>query len=73
MYCSVSRSNSLVTTGATIIFISPGNGVSTVPWIVSTSAVDVLRSVIAQLPETCALPTPGTGVQVTRPLRRSAT
>ena len=73
MYCSTSFSNSPFTTGATTIFISPGSGTSTVPATLNSSAVDVFRSTIFQLPPTSALPSPFTGVQTTLPFLRSTT
>ncbi|HZF78867.1 MAG TPA: hypothetical protein VEZ89_03660 [Rubrivivax sp.] len=68
MYFSTSFSNSLLTAGATTIFIRQGNGTSTVPLTLNSRAVLFLLSVIFQLPPTSALPSPLTGVQTTAPL-----
>ena len=68
MYFSTIFSNSASTTGAITIFMSPGNGSVRSPSILSMRWVDFFLSVIFQLPDTSALPSPLTGVQTTLPL-----
>ena len=72
-YFSISRSFSPRITGATIILIRPGSGTFSSPLICSTSWVDFLLSVIVQVPEIRALPSPLTGVQTTVPFFLSDT